>query len=313
MLRRGGASDQREPCVWRVIHRIRRAAEILVVDNHSGDGSAEWLPSKFPTVQFILNKENLGFAAANNQALNRARGKYILFLNPDTILPEDYFHLASLLYGIRSRSRSRRPRAFRIRDRGRPLFKRIQTGLSRAMGCILQVIRIGSHLFPRSALHSPDTILAICRRTGTWPLPYSRAPACSCEETALERTGGFDETDSMYAEDIDLSHRIQQAGYANYYIAAATILHFKGESTKKDTRYVKLFYKAMSQFRQKHFREGVSGAMNVQMEMAIWLLAGITAIANLFRRVVVAEKSSQQWLWIAGDPANANRLKAALT
>src|SRR6202012_5531340 len=54
---------------------------------------------------------------------------------------------------------------------------------------------------------------------------------------ALDKTGGFDERFFMYAEDIDLSHRIEKAGYRNYYIAAPTILHFKGESTRKDARY----------------------------------------------------------------------------
>src|SRR5882757_2674413 len=67
-----------------------REAEIFVVDNHSSDGSIAYLRSKFPRVKFIVNEENLGFARANNQALREARGKYILFLNPDTILPEDH-------------------------------------------------------------------------------------------------------------------------------------------------------------------------------------------------------------------------------
>jgi glycosyltransferase involved in cell wall biosynthesis len=65
-------------------------AEIIVVDNHSGDGSVAALEPLFPAVQFIANEENTGFAVANNQALRRARGEYVLFLNPDTILPEDY-------------------------------------------------------------------------------------------------------------------------------------------------------------------------------------------------------------------------------
>src|SRR5580658_539620 len=68
-------------------------AEIIVVDNHSGDGSVEALEPLFPTVQFIVNEENTGFAAANNQVLRRARGEFVLFLNPDTVLPEAFFHI----------------------------------------------------------------------------------------------------------------------------------------------------------------------------------------------------------------------------
>jgi GT2 family glycosyltransferase len=80
------------------LHAVERAiqdydAEILVVDNHSGDDSVAYLRPLFPRVKFIVNTENLGFARANNQALAQAGGEYILFLNPDTILPEDFFPL----------------------------------------------------------------------------------------------------------------------------------------------------------------------------------------------------------------------------
>src|ERR1700684_2397607 len=64
-------------------------AEIIVVDNHSADGSAALLRPLFPEVNWILNTENTGFAHANNQAIGQSAGKYILFLNPDTIVPED--------------------------------------------------------------------------------------------------------------------------------------------------------------------------------------------------------------------------------
>ena len=64
-------------------------AEIIVVDNHSTDGSLAYLQPKFPQVRFIANQENLGFAKACNQALVQSRGQFILFLNPDTIVGED--------------------------------------------------------------------------------------------------------------------------------------------------------------------------------------------------------------------------------
>ncbi|HTQ28235.1 MAG TPA: glycosyltransferase family 2 protein, partial [Puia sp.] len=64
-------------------------AEVIVVDNHSADGSPEYLQNRFSRVRFIFNPENLGYGRANNLGLKHASGRYILFLNPDTILAED--------------------------------------------------------------------------------------------------------------------------------------------------------------------------------------------------------------------------------
>ena len=78
------------------LHSVEKAcknidAEIIVVDNASTDDSASVLPTLFPNVYFIWNKDNLGFSKANNLAIKKATGQYILFLNPDTIVPEDCF------------------------------------------------------------------------------------------------------------------------------------------------------------------------------------------------------------------------------
>lgn len=78
------------------LHTVQKAmagieGEIWVVDNASKDGSRAFLEPQFPTVNFIWNQENIGFSKANNQALRSAKGDFILFLNPDTIVPEDCF------------------------------------------------------------------------------------------------------------------------------------------------------------------------------------------------------------------------------
>ncbi|MBS1936103.1 MAG: glycosyltransferase [Bacteroidetes bacterium] len=82
-----------EQCLCSVKKAIANIeAEIFVVDNNSADGSVDYLQPKFPSVKFICNKDNPGFGKANNQALTEAKGKYILFLNPDTIVGENTFH-----------------------------------------------------------------------------------------------------------------------------------------------------------------------------------------------------------------------------
>jgi N-acetylglucosaminyl-diphospho-decaprenol L-rhamnosyltransferase len=80
-----------EQCLCSVQRALVNEAEVFVIDNHSSDGTLEYLREKFPFVQFISNHENVGFAKANNQLLEKATGKYVLFLNPDTIIPEDLF------------------------------------------------------------------------------------------------------------------------------------------------------------------------------------------------------------------------------
>jgi N-acetylglucosaminyl-diphospho-decaprenol L-rhamnosyltransferase len=281
--------------------------EIFVVDNGSRDGSAEWLPSRFPAVQLIINKENRGFAAANNQALAKANGKYILFLNPDTILPEDYFSICISFMGSTPGCGAI---GARMVDGGGHFLKESRRGFPTPWVAFCKLSGLTA-VFPRSRLFA-GYYLGHLPEEQTHPAPILSGACMFVRKLALDKTGGFDERFFMYAEDIDLSHRIGQAGYVNYYMATTTILHFKGESTPKNARYVKLFYKAMSQFKRKHFGRRLSWIFDVLTEMAIWLRAGMTGIGNLFRKPPDENKASKQRLWIDGDPANADSLKALL-
>lgn len=226
--------------------------EVFVVDNCSTDDSITYLRSRFPFIRFIANTENLGFARANNQALRQCLGQYILFLNPDTILPEDCFtqclsfmeaHPGAGALGVRmvDGSGSYLPESKRGFPSPWVSFCKM-SGLTRLFP--------SSSLFARYYLGhlSPEKIHPVDVLSGAFMW---------VRKEVLDKTGGFDERFFMYAEDIDLSYRVQQAGYQNYYLPAPVIIHFKGESTRRDARYIKLFYTAMIQFVQKHYR-GVS-------------------------------------------------------
>jgi hypothetical protein len=103
-------------------------------------------------------------------------------------------------------------------------------------------------------------------------------------KNVLEKVGSFDETFFMYGEDIDLSYRIQKAGYQNYYLAETEIIHFKGESTKRGSlNYVRMFYQAMSIFVHKHYGGARAGFFNAAIHFAIWVRALISAVAKLVR------------------------------
>ena len=288
------------------LHSVQRAltdigpSEIIVIDNASADGSIEALRSLFPAVRFVENQENVGFARANNQALRLAGGEYILFLNPDTVLPEDF--ATRCLEFMRSEPCMGRPLSH-----DESVARGIGEPATRGIGAIgVRMIDGSGRFLPESRRGFPTPWVAITKLTGLSALfPRSRvfagyylgglpadrahpAPvlsgACMLVPRAiLGEIGGFDERFFMYAEDIDLSYRIEKAGYMNYYFPGTTIVHFKGESTQKNIRYIRLFYKAMSQFRRKHFNRGLPALWNWGMELAIWIRAGLGTLGRLTR------------------------------
>jgi GT2 family glycosyltransferase len=251
------------------------ASEILVVDNDSRDDSLEYLQPRFPNVQFIANQQNVGFGAANNQALEKAKGRYILFLNPDTILPEDFFTHCFSFIGSTPHTGGL---GVRMIDGSGHFLKESSRGFPSAWVAFCKLSGLTA-LFPHSRLFA-GYYQGHLSSGNSHPAPVLSGACLFVSRSVLDKTGGFDEQFFMYAEDIDLSYRIELAGFHNYYLADTTIIHFKGESTQKDTRYVKLFYKAMSQFRRKHFRGGFNLVFNGVVEIAIWLRAGLTALAR---------------------------------
>lgn len=240
--------------------------EVLVVDNCSSDSSVDWLRPKFPFVQFIGNTENVGFSRANNQALRQCRGKYVLFLNPDTILPEDCFlqcfsfmeaHPGAGAIGVHMIDGSGRYLPESKRGFPTPWVSFCKmSGLTRLFPTSKWLASYYLGHFPSTDTHEVDVLSGAFM----W-----------VRKEVLDKTGGFDERFFMYAEDIDLSYRIQQAGYANYYLPTPAIIHFKGESTRKDKRYIKLFYTAMILFVEKHYKGIGAWAYTKLLQSIIWL------------------------------------------
>jgi N-acetylglucosaminyl-diphospho-decaprenol L-rhamnosyltransferase len=251
-------------------------AEVIVVDNASGDDSVAYLRPLFPAVNFIVNTVNVGFARANNQALQQARGDYILFLNPDTILPED---IATRCISFLQSTPGIGGLCPRMIDGSGRFLKESRRGFPSPWVAACKLFGLTA-LFPHSRLFA-TYYLGHLPAGRSHPSPVLSGACLWISRAALTRVGPFDSDYFMYAEDIDLSYRLEQAGYVNYYFADATIVHFKGESTQKDIRHIRQFYKAMSQFRRKHFNSGLSRVFASGLEAAIWLRAGLGAIGRI--------------------------------
>jgi N-acetylglucosaminyl-diphospho-decaprenol L-rhamnosyltransferase len=302
------------------LHSVQKAlrgidAEVIVVDNDSGDDSVVFLRPLFPAVTFIANTDNIGFARANNQALEQARGEYILFLNPDTILPED---LASQCLSFLHSTPGIGGLCPRMIDGSGRFLKESRRGFPTPWVAACKLFGLTA-LFPHSRLFA-TYYLGHLPASQSHPSPVLSGACLWISRAALARVGSFDNDYFMYAEDIDLSYRLEQAGYANYYFADATIVHFKGESTRKDIRHIRQFYKAMSQFRRKHFNSGLSRIFSSGLEAAIWLRAGLGAIGRIGRSSSGQPRSPhgslavppQRHTWLAGDPAGIERLRPLL-
>lgn len=263
---------------------VRRAAkalpiEIFVVDNNSVDDSDVMVREKFPEVKLIVNSQNTGFAVANNQAMAIAQGKYILLLNPDTVVEEDTF---AKCINFMEQHPEAGGLGVRMIDGSGKFLPESKRGFPAPFVAFCKTFGLSS-LFPTSRLFNRYH-LGFLNEFETNEIDVLAGAFMLMRKEALDKVGFLDEAFFMYGEDIDLSYRIVKGGYKNYYFPETTIIHYKGESTKKGSlNYVRTFYQAMIIFAQKHFT-GTQGKLFVLMlKVAIYLRAFITLIHNWWK------------------------------
>src|SRR5690625_174738 len=197
---------------------------------------------EFPELLLIENKENIGFGRANNQAVAKAKGEFVCVLNPDTAVAPD-------------------------------VFEKCLEFINATPDCGAIGVRLidgtGSFL-PESKRNLPTPSVSLSKITGsekqhntyyanhvaedeTGPVTVLPGAFMFMRRGLYNEVGGFDKAFFMYGEDIDLSYKIEKAGFKNYYLGSAYVLHYKGESTQQDKEYLNRFYGAMHIFYKKHF------------------------------------------------------------
>ena len=271
------------------LHSILTSAEgidyeVYVVDNASSDGSVAYIKRRFsqkmfPQIHVISNRVNLGFGRANNLALQKCSGKYVLFLNPDTILTEktlkDYLafyenHDNAGAVGVRMLHKDG---TFALESR---------RGLPTPFTSFCKLAGL-TRLFPKSRLFG-RYYLQYLDDKDICEIQIVSGACMMVPRSVIEQTGGFDKQFFMYGEDIDLSYRIMQAGFSNYYIPTP-VLHYKGESTEKSSfRYVHVFYQAMLIFFRKHYGN-LSFLLSLPIQAAIYFRAGMALLQMLGERM----------------------------
>jgi len=265
-------NDNGRPCVsvvivnWNTCAELARCLEslarhhqeltlrILVVDNASTDGSVEMLENRFPEVELIANSENVGFAAANNQAfaaLDQSCG-FVLVLNPDIVFTQST--LLTLLGFFAGR-----PDVHVVTPRVLGPDGRLQRGCRRRDPVPLAMLGSLSGLsrfFPRSRKLAgytygdvpEDRVQEIQAASGSFIF---------MRREVLQSVGGFDERFFMYAEDLDWCLRARKKGFSIYYYPAASVIHQRGASSlKRPIRSLwHLHYTAFLYIRKHHRRD----------------------------------------------------------
>ena len=223
--------------------------EVIVVDNDSIDGSVDHLKEHFPQVRIIANHENVGFARANNQAIRTASAPYILLLNPDTLIEKDTLRSCHHFMEEHPECGALGVRLIDGEGKFLPESKR---GFPTPFTSLMRLSGL-SKVFPRSRFFNRYN-LGFLPEQEIHPVDVLCGAFMFLRKAALDKVGLLDEAFFMYGEDIDLSYRIQQGGYSIYYYPLTTIVHFKGESTKKSSlKYFSTFYRAMAIFARKHY------------------------------------------------------------
>ena len=237
------------------LHSVLRAAagidaEIIVVDNNSADNSCQMVREHFPSVKLIANTDNKGFSKANNQGVAVSGGEYILFLNPDTVMPEDFLARMLAYMDAHPEAGSIGPRLIDGKGQFAPDAKKSFPSLSVAIFKTTGINKI----FSKSPYFNKYYAVHVGERE-TAAVDVLSGCCMLVRKSAMDAAGGpFDEDYFMYCEDVDLSFRIQRAGYKNIYFPEAELIHYKGESTRKMTlSYVRIFNEALVTFVKKNY------------------------------------------------------------
>ncbi len=256
------------------LQSVERALEgieddIFVVDNKSTDGTVDTLQPRYPEVHFVANKENVGFARANNQVIRMSDSEYVLLLNPDTVVYEPT-----------------------IRETLRFLDDHPQAG-----GAGVRMLTREGTPAPESRRAIPTPWVSMLKMLGftkryymshlSWDKPgrieVISGAYCMLRRKALDQVGLLDEDFFMYGEDIDLSYRLLKGGWQNWYLPL-DIIHYKGESTQKTSfRYVHVFYQAMLIFFRKHYGH-LSFIFTLPVKCAIYFRAFLALLQMLTQR-----------------------------
>ncbi len=250
--------------VQKAIHNLD--AEIIVIDNNSSDDSCTMMNQRFPNIKFIQNKENSGFPKGNNIAVAAAKGEYICILNPDTVVAENTFE--KILAFAKSKT-DLGVVGCKLIDGSGNFLPESKRGIPSPWVAFTKIFGLYT-IFPKTALFNKYYAQHL-NENETGEVAVLVGAFMLMKRELYQEIGGFDENCFMYSDDIDLSYMVIKKLKKNYYFSDTTIIHYKGESTVRDKKYMKHFQDAMQFFYKKHFRK--SFIFDVMMQVGSFMFS----------------------------------------
>lgn len=277
------------------LHSVFRAlegidGEVIVVDNDSQDDSISYARELYPQVTFIENKENVGFARANNMAIRQSKGEYVVLLNPDTVVNE---HLLVDCISLLDARPDIGATGVRMLNENGTFAPESRRGVPTPFTAFCKMVGL-TKLFPKNRLFGRYYMKYLDEYAAT-PIEIISGACMFIRKSVLDECGLLDEDFFMYGEDIDLSYRMLKTGKLNYYVPTR-IMHYKGESTHKNTfRYVYVFYEAMYIFFRKHYAS-YNWALSIPIRSAIYFKGATEFVSRKLRGWLVKPQTQQEFL-----------------
>ncbi|WP_223065893.1 glycosyltransferase family 2 protein [Paenibacillus caui] len=250
--------------------------EVILIDNHSSDGSVQAIAERYLQVTVIANDNNAGFAKANNQGMNIAKGRYILLLNSDTVVQPDTLH--TMVSFMDSRPDVGASGCKIILPDG-SLDKACKRGFPTPSASFYYAFGF-SKLFPDRPRFNQYQ-LGYLDPDDSYPVDCLVGAFMMVRREVIDQVGGLDEDFFMYGEDIDWCYRIKEAGWGIYYNSDTYIVHYKGGSARRrPLKIVYEFHRAMVLFHRKHFRRKYNAVINGSVYAGIGLKFGLALLAG---------------------------------
>tara|TARA_B100001750_G_C15513456_1_gene605287 strand:- start:94 stop:933 length:840 start_codon:yes stop_codon:yes gene_type:complete len=229
------------------INKIELNKEIIIIDNNSNDNIEDSLKT-YNNVIYIQNKTNLGFSRGCNQGVKIAQGSHLLFLNPDTIVPENTLQMCLNFY---SETTNIGLLGVKMLNENGIFLKESARGMPDPLTSLFKLCKINM-MFPKSKIFN-KYYLGHLDKTKNQEIKIVAGAFMMVSKNIINEINGFDEKFFLFGEDIDISIRTSKKGYKNYYLAETYITHIKGESMKKNWKYIFHFYNSMMIFIKKYY------------------------------------------------------------